>query len=91
MGAVGEDRVDQAVALLEQHGVDPGLARMAVGGEHGLLDQSLAGRAHQVVLVVELLHRDHRLHALLAAHALEVVHERPALRHAPGLLDLVHL
>ena len=47
--------------------------------------------AHQVVLVVELLDRHHRLHPLLAAHALEVVHERPALRHAPGLVDLVHL
>src|SRR6266545_3139842 len=49
------------------------MARIPVGRKHGLLDEPLLGRAHQIVLVVEFLDRHHRLHPLVPRQALEVI------------------
>ena len=88
--AVGQRGTDQEVVSIEAHGDDPGGSRAGKFRQRRLLDRALRGRHEHVVLLVELLDRQHR-GDLLALLKREDVHDRLAAAGARALRHLVDL
>src|SRR5450759_2195606 len=82
--AVRDLRREQLVVVLQLDRDDALLARVAVGREHGLLDEAALRREKEIQVVGKRARRRHRGHALPLPER-EEVHERlPARRGAAG-------